>query len=302
MSRLGIDIGGTKVALRLEGAGRAPWQTVFRWPEPGPDRGADPDADLAALAEAVRGLCAQWGGAVEGVGVASPATLDRYGRVSAWPGRPGWVGVDLRSALRALVPGVPVHCADDGDLAALAESYAAGRTDLLYLGVGTGVGGGIVIGGRSCLDTRRGSCEIGHLPIDRAGPRCDCGRRGCLQAVASGPATLRRASRLRGAHVDFAGLRDALAANRAWAVSAVRESCDALAAAVVGVGELLHPSLAVVGGGFATGLPGFVAAVSQRAAALGRPGHPPPQVREAKLGGFSSLHGAVHAAARPEAG
>ncbi|MFC4565584.1 ROK family protein [Nocardiopsis mangrovi] len=294
MSRLGIDIGGTKVALRVEGEGREPFSTSFRWPSAAP---GDPRPDLAALAAAVGRLRDAWGGGIEGVGVASPATLDASGRVAAWPGRSGWVGADLRSALLALVPGAPLRCADDGDLAAVAEARAAGAADLLYVGVGTGVGGGIVLGGRPCPGARRGSFEIGHLPVDRSGPRCDCGRVGCLQAAASGPAFLRRAARLRGRDTGFAELRDSLAADRPWAVSAVAPGCDALAAAVVGVGELLRPSVAVIGGGFAAAMPELVALVDERTAALARPGHAVPEVRAAALGGWSSLHGAVQAAA-----
>ena len=99
---------------------------------------------------------------------------------------------------------VVVFYSATGNVAALAEAHAAGRPDLLYLGVGTGVGGGIVLGGRLLPGPSRGSCEIGHLIVDRSAARCDCGRRGCVQSVASGPAVLRRAARGRGAEVTFA--------------------------------------------------------------------------------------------------
>jgi kanosamine 6-kinase len=225
--------------------------------------------------------------------VAMPATLDAAGVVTAWPNRPGWTGADLGGALRGIFGATRVACADDGDLAALAEAHAADRPDLLYLGVGTGVGGGIVLGGRLLPGPSRGSCEIGHLIVDRSGARCDCGRRGCVQSVASGPAVLRRAARARGTEVTFAELARALADGTGWAADAVREACAALAAAAVGVSELLRPALVVVGGGFADGLPGFTAMVAEEAARLARPGHPPPPVEPARLGGSSSLHGAV---------
>lgn len=222
-----------------------------------------------------------------------PATMDAAERVVAWPGRPSWAGVDLGAELRALFPGARTGCADDGDLAAIAEAHAAGAAHLVYLGVGTGIGGGIVLDGRPCPGPARGSCEVGHLIVDRTGPQCDCGRTGCVQAVASGPATLRRATRLRGADVQFAELRDGLAAGEPWAVSAVAASCDALAAAVVGLSELVCPDLVLIGGGFAGGMPGFVDRIAERSAELSRPGRPPVPVRAAVLGGLSSLHGAV---------
>ena len=283
---LGVDVGGTKVALRAEAAGRPAYERIVTWPA-----GADPSADLAVLAAEVAALRTGYG-PVDAVGVAMPATVDRAGAVVAWPGRPSWIGLDLAGALRRLFPDTPTGYADDGDLAALAEARHAGRDDVLYLGVGTGVGGGLVLGGRNA--PAGASAEVGHMVVDLGGDRCDCGRSGCLQAVASGPATLRRAARLRGGPVDHHRLRAGLDDGRPWAVAAIRPACAALAAAVVSLGELLAADLAIVGGGFATGLPGFVPLVGDLA--VGRPGRPAPRVVAAALGGLSSLHGALHLA------
>ncbi|MEU1844063.1 ROK family protein [Micromonospora sediminicola] len=285
---LGVDVGGTKVALRAEAAGRPAYERIVTWPT-----GADPAADLSLLATEAAALRAGFG-PVATVGVAMPATVDRGGAVVAWPGRPSWVGLDLAGALRRLFPDTRTGYADDGDLAALAEARHAGRDDVLYLGVGTGVGGGIVLGGRNA--PAGASAEVGHMVVDVDGERCDCGRAGCLQATASGPATLRRAARLRGGPVDHRRLRDGLRDGRPWAVEAIRPACAALAAAVVNLGELLAVDLAVVGGGFAAGLPGFVPLVGRLAAAGGRAGRPAPRVAAAALGGLSSLHGALHLA------
>ncbi|MFV2115740.1 ROK family protein [Micromonospora sp. LOL_025] len=285
---LGVDVGGTKVALRAEAPGRPAYDRTFRWP-----RGADPVADLAALAAEVERLREAWG-PVGAVGVAMPATTDPAGTVTTWPGRPGWAGLDLAGALRRLFPDAATAVADDGDLAALAEARHAGRDDVVYLGVGTGIGGGVVLAGRSVPG--RSSAEIGHMVVALDGERCDCGRRGCLQSIASGPATLRRAGAGRGDEVSFDDLRAGLDERRPWAVEAVDASCRALAAAVVSLGELLDPALAIVGGGFAAGLPGLVPLVAERARSAGRPGRPAPPVRAAALGALSSLHGAVELA------
>ncbi|WP_035795532.1 ROK family protein [Kitasatospora mediocidica] len=296
---LGIDIGGTKVAMRAEtagvaqdggggGGGRKSWESTFRWPPP-----EGPAADLAVLAEHLDALVRRLDGPLAGVGIALPATLDPVGRVTAWPGRPSWTGLDLAAALREVLPGTEVRCADDGDLAAMAEAAALDCPDVVYLGVGTGIGGGIVLGGRPYPGPGRGSCEIGHLVVDRTGPLCDCGRRGCVQALASGPATLRRAAVEAAAEVDFATLRQAWSDRLDWAVRVVEESCAVLAAAAVSVGELTHPAYTVLGGGFADGLPGFVAEVDRQAQKLSRPGHSVAPVRAAALGGLSSLRGAL---------
>jgi kanosamine 6-kinase len=288
---LGIDIGGTKVAMRIEDVAGADTELTFAW---APD--ADAERDLATLAGQVRTLIARWAGEIGAAGVAMPATLDPAGRVVAWPTRPSWVGADPTGALRAVLPDARITCADDGDLAALAEAGAAGCANVVYLGVGTGVGGGIVLAGRPCPGPSVGSCELGHLIVDRSGPRCDCGRRGCVQAIASGPATLRRAAELRGLPVAPDELPGAVEAKERWAIEAVATGAAGLATAIAGVSELVRPDLAVVGGGFAAAMPGYLDFVRSGLDALRRQGHPLPPVRAARLGGLSSLRGAVELA------
>jgi kanosamine 6-kinase len=165
--------------------------------------------------------------------------------------------------------------------------------------VGTGIGGGIVLDGRLCPGSARGSCETGHMIVDRAGPECDCGRYGCLQAVASGPATLRRAAALRGRDVSFTELRTALAEEQPWAVDTLEDSCAALAAAATSLAELVHPDRITIGGGFAAGLPGFVERVRRHTRRLARPGGAPVVLADAALGGLSSLQGALLLARMP---
>ncbi|MCG8915910.1 ROK family protein [Actinokineospora sp. PR83] len=285
---LGIDVGGTKVALRAETDAGGVDETAFTW---GPRRSAT--LDLAQLAEHVDRLRTRLGTPFAAVGVAMPATVGPRGRVTAWPSRPEWTGLALEASLRALFPGAVVAWADDGDLGALAEAEVSGCDDLLYLGVGTGVGGGLLLGGALCPGLGRGSFEIGHVVVEMDGARCACGRRGCLQAIASGPATLRRATLLRGTAVTFGELRCGVRDRQPWAVAAVEQTCRAVATAVAGVQELVHPRLALIGGGFADGIPGFTGMVSDQLAGLARPGHPPLPVGPAALGGLSSLRGAV---------
>jgi kanosamine 6-kinase len=284
---LGLDLGGTKVALRAETDQGAVWEHVFRW------SGRGLESDLAQLSAEVKRLRQQVPGGFDAVGVALPATVGPDGLVSAWPTRPEWIGLDVRQALRALSGDAPVRWADDGGLGALAEAQAAACDSVLYVGVGTGVGGGLIVGGVLWPGQDRGSFEIGHLVTDADGPECRCGRRGCLQATASGPATLDRAARLRGAPVTSDQLRLAMLADEEWAVQAVDRSCHRLAVAITGVRELVHPGLVVVGGGFAVGLPGFVDTVAHHVAVLARPGVPIPPVHEPSFGGLSALHGAI---------
>lgn len=263
-------------------------EETFRWPAT-----SDVTADLDLLVARVRGILRRGEEPVAGVGVAMPASCDAAGTVRTWPGRPSWVGLNLTAFFGQLLPDTPVACADDGDLAALAECRAAGCRNLLYVGVGTGIGGGIVHEGRSWPGPGRGSCEVGHVVVDRAGPRCDCGRTGCVQAIASGPATLRRAAELRGRGTGFDELAAGVRSRAPWAETAVDESAAAVAAAVTGVRELAHPELVLIGGGFAAGIPEYVASVAAHVERLDRSGTDPVRVRAAALGGQSSLCGAV---------
>jgi kanosamine 6-kinase len=285
---LGIDIGGTKVALRAETDAGCVDETTFPW---APRHSAA--RDLARLAEQLDGVRVRLGTPPRAVGVAMPGTVGLDGRITAWPSRPEWTGLDLDASLRALFPEAALGWADDGDLGALAEARASGCDDLLYIGVGTGVGGGLVLGGAPCPGLGRGSFEIGHMIVDMGGARCVCGRRGCLQAIASGPATVRRAALVRGAETTFEQLRRALRDQQPWAVTAVDRTCLALAAAVAGVQELVHPRRTLIGGGFAAGIPEIAGLVSEHLAVLARPGQAVLPVEPATLGGLSSLRGAV---------
>lgn len=281
MAYLGIDVGGTKVALRAESA-VGTRELAFAWPAAGP---VEDDLDL--LAARADSLLAELPEPVVSVGVAMPATVGPDGRVTAWPNRPSWTGLDLAAGLEEVFGRARIAYADDGDLAALAESAVTGG-DLVYLGVGTGVGGGIVLGGRLVP-----GAELGHMVVDLRGENCSCGRRGCVQSLASGPAILRRAARLRGSEVSAAEFPVACRAGAGWALVAMEDACLALAAAVVGVGEALGVWSAVIGGGFTEAVEGFADRVATCAAGLARPGHSPPRVRAAVLGTASSLAGAV---------
>jgi len=285
---LGVDVGGTKVAFRAESRDGRVEEISFEW---GPRHSFE--RDLAQLADGARAMTARTGTPFQAVGVAMPATVGSDEVVTAWPSRPEWTGRALGPALRGLFPGATVAWADDGDLGALAEAEESDCDDLLYLGVGTGVGGGLVLGGQLCPGPARGSFEIGHVVVDLAGPECVCGRRGCVQAIASGPATLRHAAQLRSAAVRFHDLRDGLCERVAWATAALDRTCHALAVAIASVAELVHPRLALIGGGFAAGVPEFVDRVAAHLDALARPGQFRLPVAPARLSGRSSLIGAA---------
>src|SRR5699024_12447564 len=117
--------------------------------------------------------------------------------VSARPTRPAGVGSSFPVPLTHLSPGVPATHEDDGNAAARAEAAAAGASHLVYLGIGTGLAGGIVADGQVVAGACGGAGEVGHLPVagSASDPPCSCGQVGCLQATVSGKVIGERVAR-----------------------------------------------------------------------------------------------------------
>jgi glucokinase len=197
----------------------------------------DPVRDVARLAEDARALVAEAGltlDAIDGVGVSLPGPLDpKAQRVVNPPNLPGWRDVPVRERLGEAI-GRPVFLENDANAAALAEwRFGAGRgfESLVYLTLSTGLGGGIVHGGRLLRGRTWSAGEVGHLPLEWNGEPCACGLRGCAEAYLGGRAWARRLAHVtpRDSRVAaLAGGRDA--ATPVHVVAAAREG-DAFALA-----------------------------------------------------------------------
>ncbi|MEN8182511.1 MAG: ROK family protein [Myxococcota bacterium] len=195
---LGIDVGGTKVALALGDEQGRVLARVRRPTEPS----GNPQADLERLVADGRALLAQAGlgaGSLAAAGVSLPGPLDpESGVLHSPPNLPGWAEVQVRAPLEAGL-GCPVHLDNDANAAALAEwRFGAGRgaSHLAYLTMSTGVGGGLVLNGRIYRGVHCGAGEIGHVPVEWDGELCSCGLRGCLEAYVGGAAWTRRLARI----------------------------------------------------------------------------------------------------------
>ena len=195
---LGIDIGGTKVALAVADPQGRLLATRRRPTEPS----GDPERDLARLADDARRLLAEAGvaaGELAAAGVSAPGPVDPdQGAVVRPPNLPGWDVVPVRARLCEAL-GAPVRVENDANAAALAEwrgGAGRGYDDFAYLTMSTGVGGGLVLGGRLHLGWRGNAGEVGHLPVEWDGEPCACGMRGCLEAYVGGAAWARRLRRI----------------------------------------------------------------------------------------------------------
>jgi len=258
---LGIDVGGTKVALALgDRAGRV--RARRRRPTESTGR---PEEDVARITRDVEVLLHEEGVETESlaaVGVSLPGPLDlERGMVVRPPNLPGWDEVPVRSWLTDAL-GAPVALENDANANALAEwRFGAGRghEDVVYLTMSTGVGAGLILDGRLHRGMRNGAGEVGHTPVEWPGEPCSCGLRGCLEAYVGGAAWTRRlraqapeTSRV----IALAGGRDALTPEHvvqaagegdAFALSELERFNDYLARAIVSLAFTLAPSVIILG-------------------------------------------------------
>ncbi len=177
---------------------------------------------------------------------------------------------------------VPIKVDNDANAAALAEAkWGAGRgyRNIFYASVGTGIGTGIVFDGRIYHGRTGAAAEGGHLGIDRNGPLCNCGKRGCIETLAAGPAIARRAQQKLARNpksllVEMAGgniqavnsemVGKAHAAGDPVAKEVMRETLDLLAYWLGSIIDLLEPDILVIGGGVSSLLGPFLDEIRQR--------------------------------------
>jgi glucokinase len=196
---IGVDVGGTKVAAGLvNSAGEITHQIRV------PMVATDAAAGLAAVVSAIDSVFAATKlfdasrqGLITGIGICAPGPLDpRTGVVINPPNLPGWRNFPLAAEISKAYR-LPVRVDNDGNAAALAEAmWGVGRgyRNVFCATIGTGIGTGIVFDGRIYHGRTGAAAEGGHVTIDYRGPRCKCGKLGCIEILASGPAIARRAS------------------------------------------------------------------------------------------------------------
>lgn len=190
----GLDIGGSKVhAVAVDDAG------TVRAEHRAESRGGT--AGVLGTAGAALGALARDAGrpvgAFAAVGIGVPGLVDTATGSVSHAVNLGLDGTPLRLRDRlAELPGlagVPVVVENDVNAAALGAAHLLGLDvpDLAYLGIGTGLAAGLVLGGRLRRGLRGSAGEVGHVPVDPTGPRCSCGQRGCLEVLVSGAAIAR---------------------------------------------------------------------------------------------------------------
>ena len=245
---VGVDIGGSKIAVgAVDGAGAVVARRTI------PTRAhAGFDAALARLIRAIDETVVEAGGAaaLAGLGLGCPGSFDAAnGRIENWYNLPGWNGRDLAGPLAARYR-KPVRLANDADAALLGEARAGaarGARVAVMLTIGTGIGGAALIDGAIHKGAAGAHPEIGHLPVDPAGPECYCGTRGCVEALAAGPALARAGAPL--GHADAGAVFAAAASGDRAAEAIIARSADAIETAVCALIHGFLPERILFGGG-----------------------------------------------------
>jgi glucokinase len=276
---IGVDIGGTKVAVGLvDRRGKILAQT--RTPMAATGTAEDAlETVVSAINTLTREARVLTAGTrvIESIGICAPGPLDpKAGVIVNPPNLPAWRNFPLASRV-AEIYRVPVKLDNDANAAALAETRwgaARGYRYVFYATIGTGIGTGIVLEGRIYHGKTGAAGEGGHVSIDYRGPRCACGKLGCIEALAAGPAIAVRAKSKLGAGrpvqsviLDLAdGNIDAVtsemvgqahAAGDAVAKDVLQETTEVLTVWLGNIVDLLDPDVIVMGGGVAAMLSPF---------------------------------------------
>lgn len=187
-----------------------------------------------------------------GAGVVVPGLVDDAAGIARYASNIGWKDLPLRDLLQART-GLPVALSHDVRTGGIAEGLigaARGVRDFLFLPIGTGIAGALVLNGRTYSGSRGMGGEIGHTPVVVFGERCACGQQGCLETYASAAAVARRYTAASGNAVT--GAQDVLSRSAAGDEIATRiwsETISALATALASYTLLLDPEMVVIGGG-----------------------------------------------------
>ena len=262
MLTIGIDIGGTKIAGALVNRHGEILARIER-PTLASEGG---QAVITRAGDIAQELIDATNDKIEGIGVASGGQIDpRTGTVlHATDLLPGWRGIEITRIMQERFH-LPARSINDGRAAALGEGRfgaAQGVQDFVCIVIGTGIGGGIISGGKLLEGALGAAGSVGHMIIEVGGRPCNCGSAGCLEVYASGTAIISRiieladgrginsplVERLRsGELIGMAAMNEAVKDD--LALEAIREAGRYLGWGIVSLLNLLNPAMVVVGGG-----------------------------------------------------
>jgi glucokinase len=280
---IGVDVGGTKVAAGfVDPQGEIHQHTRVAMNSHG--TAAEGFAAVTAAIDELRRLVPGASGVATRIGICAPGPLDPHtGVVLNPPNVPCWRNFPLAAEVTRRYGG-SVKVENDAKAAGLAEAlWGAGRgyRHVFYTCIGTGIGAGILIDGRIYHGRTGAAAEAGHVTIDYHGARCGCGKKGCIEALASGTAIgkkarakLAEAAERKSKMFDLAGgdvnavtseiVAQAHATGDALANEILLETVEVLTVWLGNMVDLLEPDVIIIGGGVATMLSPFFGEIRKR--------------------------------------
>ena len=265
MYQIGFDIGGTNVAAGLVNDSL---DITAKISIPFPK-----DCTCEGLALALKNMADElMRGAVDAnevdcIGLAVPGSIDPTREYVVNSHNLGLHNAPLRACVQAHFPSIPVFMANDADAAAVAELYKGafvGAKTAMLITLGTGIGGGIILGGRLFSGGRGSGVEFGHAVLQHGGIKCACGNRGCVETLCAAPRLTREGRRafcenkggmlysLAGGDIDKVTAQmviDAAKAGDGAALAIFEDYVDALGSAVATIINTLDPEVIALGGG-----------------------------------------------------
>ncbi len=254
---IAVDIGGTRIRVAVY-----PETSI----EPVQQKRIPTQGSNGTALDRLQGLIAElWpeNDEVFSIGVAAPGPLNpKAGILYNAPNIPGWVNLPLRQVLEDRFE-VPVALGNDANMAALGEARfgaGVGHHDLIYITISTGIGGGVILDDRLVLGANGLAGELGHVTIVEDGPVCGCGKRGHLEALASGTAIARytvkqleagRPSSLKqvGPAVTAKDVALAAAGGDELATEAMKRAGTFMGVALANYLHIFNPTMIILGGG-----------------------------------------------------
>jgi len=260
---IGVDIGGTSVKIGLI---NHDGEIVYKWEIP-----TNKDNQGRGIVDDI------WNSITEtlskqniasdiiGIGVGAPGFVNRKTGIVEEAVNIGWKNFELRDAFHKLSH-LPVFIENDANLAALAENWQGSgeqSKDVMFITLGTGVGGGIIVNGEIMNGVNGTAAELGHILVDLNGSPCNCGRTGCLETIASATGIVRQAmdevtNNSNGALASFYKQHSKLEAKDVFNLAQegdmaseniIDKTMDVLGLAIANTAVIINPSQIIIGGG-----------------------------------------------------
>lgn len=259
--RLGFDLGGTNLAF---GIVDEKGTLVHKDSVPVTDK--TPEAIVALMAKAYQDMAAQY--AIESVGIGVPGIVSQREGVVVILVNLHWRMVPLVAMLKPHIP-VPIQVGNDANAACIAEVLfggMAGYQDAMLLTLGTGLGGGVITGGKLLLGSQGAGGELGHMVVGANDYSCNCGRNGCLETFASATALIKKYNTLNPESPvhDAKSVFDRMQNGDKLADATVDWFCDHFADGIINFYNLFSPEIIAIGGGVAKAFPLFEARLKHK--------------------------------------